>query len=167
MFQFQNFDNLMEIICCGLKQVVYIIVNFFDILGLVDVINLIVLVVQIILLDGVELDLGGDFLRVGEVFGSFVLILGLFIVCMLVVLLLLFGRFLEFLVVGLCLFLFIVGVMLGLLVIQSYFGVIFLLGLIFFFGLFDKNVLLLMDYINLLCQFGFDWKEVILVIGVV
>lgn len=45
MFQFQNFDNFMEIICCGFKQVVYIIVNFFDSLGLVDVINLVFVVV--------------------------------------------------------------------------------------------------------------------------
>ncbi|MDE5069730.1 MAG: efflux RND transporter permease subunit, partial [Trichodesmium sp. St4_bin8_1] len=59
------------------------------------------------------------------------------------------------------------GAMLGLLVTQSYFGVISLLGLIFLLGLLDKNALLLMDYINLLRQSGFDRKEAILATGVV
>ena len=165
--QFQNFDNPMEITRRGLKQVVYITANLSDTLGLADAINLTVPVAQTILPDGVELDLGGDSLRVGEVFGSFALTLGLSIVCMLAVLLLLFGRFLEPLVVGLCLPLSIVGAMLGLLVTQSYFGVISLLGLIFLLGLLDKNALLLMDYINLLRQSGLDRKEAILATGIV
>ena len=124
-------------------------------------------VAQPILPDGVELDLGGDSLRVGEVFGSFGVTLGLSIVCMLTVLFLLFGRLLEPLVVGLCLPLSIVGAMLGLLVTQSDFGVISLLGLIFLLGLLDKNALLLMDYINQLRQSGLDRTEAILVTGVV
>ena len=165
--QFQNFDNPMEITRRGLKQVVYITANLSDSLGLADAINLAFAVAQPILPDGVELDLGGDSLRVGEVFGSFGVTLGLSIVCMLTVLFLLFGRLLEPLVVGLCLPLSIVGAMLGLLVTQSDFGVISLLGLIFLLGLLDKNALLLMDYINQLRQSGLDRTEAILVTGVV
>ncbi|MDE5109741.1 MAG: efflux RND transporter permease subunit, partial [Trichodesmium sp. St7_bin2_1] len=165
--QFQNFDNPMEITRRGLKQVVYITANLSDGLGLADAINLAFAVAQPILPDGVELDLGGDSLRVGEVFGSFGVTLGLSIVCMLTVLFLLFGRLLEPLVVGLCLPLSIVGAMLGLLVTQSDFGVISLLGLIFLLGLLDKNALLLMDYINQLRQSGLDRTEAILVTGVV
>ena len=165
--QFQNFDNPMEITRRGLQQVVYITANLSDGLGLADAINLAFAVAQPILPDGVELDLGGDSLRVGEVFGSFGVTLGLSIVCMLTVLFLLFGRLLEPLVVGLCLPLSIVGAMLGLLVTQSDFGVISLLGLIFLLGLLDKNALLLMDYINQLRQSGLDRTEAILVTGVV
>ncbi|MGD1704985.1 efflux RND transporter permease subunit [Dapis sp. BLCC M229] len=165
--QFQNFDNPLEITRRGLKQVVYITANLSDGLGLADAINLAVDVAQPILPDGVELDLGGDSLRVGEVFGSFGVTLGLSVVCMLTVLFLLFGRFLEPLVVGLCLPLSIVGAMLGLLVTQSDFGVISLLGLIFLLGLLDKNALLLMDYINQLRQSGLDRREAILQTGMV
>ncbi|NES07545.1 MAG: efflux RND transporter permease subunit, partial [Okeania sp. SIO2F4] len=165
--QFQNFDNPMEITRRGLKQVVYITANLSDGLGLADAINLAVDIAQPILPDGVELDLGGDSLRVGEVFGSFGVTLGLSVVCMLTVLLLLFRRFLEPLVVGLCLPLSIVGAMLGLLVTQSDFGVISLLGLIFLLGLLDKNALLLMDYINQLRQSGLDRREAILQTGIV
>ncbi len=165
--QFQNFDNPMEITRRGLKQVVYITANLSDGLGLADAINLAVDIAQPILPDGVELDLGGDSLRVGEVFGSFGVTLGLSVVCMLTVLFLLFGRFLEPLVVGLCLPLSIVGAMLGLLVTQSDFGVISLLGLIFLLGLLDKNALLLMDYINQLRQSGLDRREAILQTGMV
>ncbi|MEM1169906.1 MAG: efflux RND transporter permease subunit [Cyanobacteria bacterium P01_H01_bin.35] len=165
--QFQNFDNPMEISRRGLKQVVYITANLSDGLGLADAIDLAVDVAESVLPDGVELDLGGDSLRVGEVFGSFGVTLGLSVVCMLTVLFLLFGRFLEPLVVGLCLPLSIVGAMLGLLITQSDFGVISLLGLIFLLGLLDKNALLLMDYINQLRQSGLDRREAILETGVV
>ncbi|MGD1712906.1 efflux RND transporter permease subunit [Dapis sp. BLCC M172] len=165
--QFQNFDNPIEISRRGLKQVVYITANLSDGLGLADAIDLAVEVAQPILPDGVELDLGGDSLRVGEVFGSFAVTLGLSVVCMLTVLFLLFGRLLEPLVVGLCLPLSIVGAMLGLLVTQSDFGVISLLGLIFLLGLLDKNALLLMDYINQLRQSGLERREAILETGVV
>ncbi len=165
--QFNNNDNPIEITHRGLKQVVYITANLSDGLGLADAIDLAVEVAQPILPPGVKLDLGGDSLRIGEVFSSFSVTLGLSVVCMLTVLVLLFGRFLEPLVVGLCLPLSIVGAMLGLLVTQSYFGVISLLGLIFLLGLLDKNALLLMDYINQLRQSGLDRREAILQTGAV
>ncbi|NES69583.1 MAG: efflux RND transporter permease subunit, partial [Okeania sp. SIO2D1] len=165
--QYNNFDNPMEITHRAQKQVIYITANLSDGLGLGNAIDLAVEIAQPILPPGVKLDLGGDSLRVGEVFGSFFVTLGFSVVCMLTVLVLLFGRFLEPLVVGLCLPLSIVGAMLGLLFTQSDFGVISLLGLIFLLGLLDKNALLLMDYINQLRQSGLDRRQAILQTGLV
>ncbi|GFZ98758.1 efflux RND transporter permease subunit [Okeania sp. KiyG1] len=162
-----NFDNPMEITHRSQKQVIYITANLSEGLGLGNAIDLAVEIAQPILPPGVKLDLGGDSLRVGEVFGSFFVTLGFSVVCMLTVLVLLFGRFLEPLVVGLCLPLSIVGAMLGLLFTQSDFGVISLLGLIFLLGLLDKNALLLMDYINQLRQSGLDRRQAILQTGLV
>ncbi|NEQ76093.1 MAG: efflux RND transporter permease subunit [Okeania sp. SIO2C9] len=165
--QYNNFDNPMEITHRAQKQVIYITANLSDGIALGNAIDLAVEIAQPILPPGVKLDLGGDSLRVGEVFGSFFVTLGFSIVCMLTVLVLLFGRFLEPLVVGLCLPLSIVGAMLGLLFTQSDFGVISLLGLIFLLGLLDKNALLLMDYINQLRQSGLDRRQAILQTGLV
>lgn len=165
--QLNNFDNPMEITRRGGEQVVYITANLSEGLGLGNAIDLAVEVAQPILPTNVKLDWGGDTVLVGEVFGSFAVTLGLSVVCMLTVLVLLFGRFLEPLVVALCLPLSIVGAMLGLLITQSDFGVISLLGLIFLLGLLDKNALLLMDYINQLRQSGLNRTEAILQTGVV
>ena len=165
--QLNNMDRPMEIDRRGGQSVVYITANLSDGLGLGNAIDLAAEVTQPILPADVKLDLGGDTVLVGEVFGSFTVTLGLSVVCMLTVLLLLFGRFLEPLVVGLSLPLSIVGAMLGLLVTQSDFGVISLLGLIFLLGLLDKNALLLMDYINQLRRSGLDRREAILQTGVV
>ncbi|NEP73217.1 MAG: efflux RND transporter permease subunit [Okeania sp. SIO2G4] len=165
--QYNNFDNPMEITHRSQKQVIYITANLSEGLGLGNAIDLAVEIAQPILPPGVKLDLGGDSLRVGEVFGSFFVTLGFSVVCMLTVLVLLFGRFLEPLVVGLCLPLSIVGAMLGLLFTQSDFGVISLLGLIFLLGLLDKNALLLMDYINQLRQSGLERRQAILQTGLV
>ncbi|NEP86118.1 MAG: efflux RND transporter permease subunit [Okeania sp. SIO2C2] len=165
--QYNNFDNPMEITHRGQKQVIYITANLSNGLGLGNAIDLAVEIAQPILPPGVKLDLGGDSLRIGEVFSSFFVTLGFSVVCMLTVLVLLFGRFLEPLVVGLCLPLSIVGAMLGLLFTQSDFGVISLLGLIFLLGLLDKNALLLMDYINQLRQSGLDRRQAILQTGLV
>ncbi|RQH11634.1 efflux RND transporter permease subunit [Okeania hirsuta] len=165
--QYNNFDNPMEITHRSQKQVIYITANLSEGLGLGNAIDLALEISQPILPPGVKLDLGGDSLRVGEVFGSFFVTLGFSVVCMLTVLVLLFGRFLEPLVVGLCLPLSIVGAMLGLLFTQSDFGVISLLGLIFLLGLLDKNALLLMDYINQLRQSGLERRQAILQTGLV
>ncbi|NEQ88037.1 MAG: efflux RND transporter permease subunit, partial [Moorea sp. SIO2I5] len=87
--------------------------------------------------------------------------------CMLLVLILPFGRLLEPMVVGLSLPLSIVGAMLALLITQSDFGMISLIGLIFLLGLLDKNALLLMDYVNQLRRAGLSRTEAILETGVV
>ncbi|MEO1672349.1 MAG: efflux RND transporter permease subunit, partial [Cyanobacteria bacterium J06631_2] len=86
---------------------------------------------------------------------------------MLVVLYLPFQRWLEPLVIGLSLPLSIVGAMLALLVTQSDFGMISLIGLIFLLGLLDKNAILLLDYANQLRDSGMKRTEAILNTGVV
>jgi multidrug efflux pump subunit AcrB len=57
--------------------------------------------------------------------------------------------------------------MVGLLVTQSDFGMISLIGLIFLLGLLDKNAILLMDYTNQLRQKGIDRETAILTSGAV
>ncbi|MDJ0556155.1 MAG: efflux RND transporter permease subunit [Microcoleaceae cyanobacterium MO_207.B10] len=165
--EFSNVDSPVEIERRGGERVAYITANLTEDLGLGNAVEQAVAVTEGILPDGVRLDLGGDSLLVGEVFGSFAVTLGLSVVCMLALLMLLFGRFLEPIVVGLCLPFSIVGAMLGLLVTGSDFGVISLLGLIFLLGLLDKNALLLLDYINQLRQSGLNRREAILHSGAV
>ena len=57
--------------------------------------------------------------------------------------------------------------MLALLITQSDFGMISLIGLIFLLGLLDKNAILLLDYVNQLRASGMDRTEAILNTGVV
>jgi multidrug efflux pump subunit AcrB len=85
---------------------------------------------------------------------------------MLIVLYLPFRRWLEPMVIGLSLPLSIVGAMLALLVTQSDFGMISLIGLIFLLGLLDKSAILLLDYINQLRTAGIERSEAILQTGV-
>ncbi|NES45590.1 efflux RND transporter permease subunit, partial [Moorena sp. SIO2C4] len=120
-----------------------------------------------VLPDGVRLELWGDSALSSHVLGSFAGTLTLSVTCMLLVLILPFGRFLEPMVVGLSLPLSIVGAMLALLITQSDFGMISLIGLIFLLGLLDKNALLLMDYVNQLRRGGLSRTEAILETGVV
>ncbi|WP_017302272.1 efflux RND transporter permease subunit [Nodosilinea nodulosa] len=118
-----------------------------------------------ILPPGVTVDLGGDSARLNEVLGSFGTTLGLAVICMLVVLWIPFGRLLEPAVVGLSLPLALVGAMLALLITQSDFGMISVIGLLFLLGLLDKNALLLMDYINQLREAGLSRDRAIKVTG--
>ena len=120
-----------------------------------------------VLPDGVTLELWGDSALSSHVLGSFAGTLTLSVTCMLLVLILPFGRLLEPMVVGLSLPLSIVGAMLALLITQSDFGMISLIGLIFLLGLLDKNALLLMDYVNQLRRAGLSRTEAILETGVV
>ena len=115
----------------------------------------------------ISLDLGGGSAQIRTVLGSFAVTLTISVTLMLLFLILPFGRLLEPLVVGLCLPLSIVGAMVALLVTQSDFGMISLMGLIFLLGLLDKNALLLMDYINQLRQKGMSRHEAILTTGAV
>lgn len=115
----------------------------------------------------VSFDLEGDSARSQKILGEFAITLTLAIICMLVVLYLPFRRWLEPLVIGLSLPLSIVGAMLALLITQSDFGMISLIGLIFLLGLLDKNAILLLDYANQLRSQGLSRTEAILDTGVV
>ena len=149
------------------QRVVYLSANLSKEQALGEATDQVVKIAQTLLPDGVNLELGGDSGRSSEVLGSFAGTLGLSVICMLAVLVWLFGRVLEPLVVGLSLPLSIVGAMLGLLISRSDFGIISLIGLIFLLGLLDKNAVLLIDYINQLRQAGLSRTEAILKTGVV
>ena len=149
------------------KQVAYLSANLGEGLALGDATEKVVAIADDILPANITLDLKGDSGVSNHVLTSFAGTLTLSVVSMLGVLLLLFGRLLEPLVVGLSLPLAIVGAMLALLVTQSDFGMISLIGLIFLLGLLDKNALLLMDYANQLRKAGLDRTEAILQTGVI
>ena len=115
--------------------------------------------------EGVKIKLSGNSALSIGVFQDFAGTLVLSVACMLLLLILPFGRLLEPVVVGLCLPLSIVGAVLALLLTQSEFGMISLIGVIFLLGLLDKNALLLMDYANQLRRSGLNRSEAILETG--
>ncbi|MDJ0714012.1 MAG: efflux RND transporter permease subunit [Prochloraceae cyanobacterium] len=132
-----------------------------------DATEKVVAIAEPILPPEVKMQLGGFSAKAGEVMGDFAVTLALSVTSMLVVLLLLFGRLLEPIVVGLCLPLSIVGALLGLLITQNEFSMISLIGIIFLLGLLDKNVLLLIDYARQLRRGGMNRTEALLETGVV
>ncbi|WP_416667505.1 efflux RND transporter permease subunit [Egbenema bharatensis] len=118
--------------------------------------------VNAILPAGISLELGGDSAQVDEVLEGFRSALSLSLVCILLVLLVLFRSVVDTLVIFLSLPLAIVGAMLGLLLVQSDFGMISLIGIIFLLGLTNKNAILIVDYIKQLRKSGMDRRQAIL-----
>ncbi len=110
---------------------------------------------------GVTIVLGGDSASIRKVFTSFGITLGLAIVCILAVLVLLFRNWVDPFIIVLTLPLAVVGAVLALLFVRSEFGMISLLGVVFLFGLVNKNAILLVDYINQLRRRGLDCREAI------
>jgi multidrug efflux pump subunit AcrB len=113
----------------------------------------------------INFDLEGDSARSGKILGEFAVTLILAVICMLIVVYLPFRRWLEPMVIGLSLPLSIVGAMLALLITQSDFGMISLIGLIFLLGLLDKNAILLLDYVNQLRDSGMNRTKAIIETG--
>ena len=97
-----------------------------------------------------------------DVLASFGTTIALSTLLILLVLLILFRRLLEPLVIVLSLPLSIVGAMLGLWVTRSDFGIISLIGLIFLLGLLSKNSILLLDYTNQLRTIGKSREDALL-----
>jgi multidrug efflux pump subunit AcrB len=120
---------------------------------------------QEILPSGVTIKLGGDSARIKTVFTSFGIALGLAVICILGVLLLLFRNWVDPIVIVLVLPLAIVGAVLGLLIVRSEFSMISLLGIVFLFGLVNKNAILLLDCVNQCLAQGMDCREAILRAG--
>jgi multidrug efflux pump subunit AcrB len=96
----------------------------------------------------VRLELGGETAQATETFGRFAAALGLATVGVLVVLLFLFRSWQDPLAIALSLPLSGIGAMFGLFLARSDFGIVSLLGLVFLFGLANKNAILLVDRIN-------------------
>ncbi|MEL7314438.1 MAG: efflux RND transporter permease subunit, partial [Cyanobacteria bacterium J06559_3] len=160
-------DEIVEINRQNDQRAVFISANLSQGKALGDATAEVVDIAESIIPPDVQIDLGGDSARSSEVLGSFGRTLVFAILCMLVVLMIPFGRLLEPAVVGLSLPLSVVGAMLALLVTQSDFGMVSLLGLLFLLGLLDKNALLLMDYANQLRRAGMKRTEAILKTGLV
>jgi multidrug efflux pump subunit AcrB len=110
---------------------------------------------------GTSIEFGGDAASIEEVYKSFAITLILAVGCILGVLRLLFRNWADPFVIVLALPLAIVGAVLGLLIVRSEFGMISLLGIVFLFGLVNKNAILLVDYINQLRAGGMNCQEAI------
>ncbi|MGI8934659.1 MAG: efflux RND transporter permease subunit, partial [Phormidesmis sp.] len=160
-------EQIVEITRQNGERVAFISANLSEGKALGDATDQVVEIAQSIIPPDIRIDLGGDSARIGEVLGSFGRTLAFAVVCMLAVLLIPFGRLLEPAVVGLTLPLSVVGAMLALLVTQSDFGLVSVLGLLFLLGLLDKNALLMMDYTNQLRRTGMKRTEAILQTGLV
>jgi len=117
---------------------------------------------QGILPEGVTIQLGGDSQRSDLVIRSFGRTALLSTGGILAILLLLFRRLLDPLVIVLALPLSIIGAVLGLLITQSDVGMISLIGVIFLFGIVNKNAILIVDYTNQLKRSGLSQREALL-----
>lgn len=117
--------------------------------------------IQPLLPEGVNLVVGGDSARMGEVLRQFSLVFLVALILMLLTLWLLFGSWREPLVVALSLPLSMVGAIFALLITQKDFGMISLIGILFLLGLLAKNALLLVDFINQLRQQGMSIKTAV------
>ncbi|MBE9111945.1 efflux RND transporter permease subunit [Nodosilinea sp. LEGE 07298] len=160
-------DAIAEINRQNGERVAIISANLSNGKALGDATDQVVAIAESVVPPGVRIDLAGDSARAGEVLGSFGRILVLAVVCMMLVLLVPFGRLLEPAVVGLSLPLSIVGAMLALWITRSDFGIVSLLGLLFLLGLLDKNAILLMDYANQLRRAGLKRGDAIMKTGLV
>ena len=157
---------LNKLIHLDRQRVAYINANLTEI-GIGDATKQARAIADRILPADISFDLEGDSARSNKILGEFAVTLTLAVICMLIVLYLPFRRWLEPMVIGLSLPLSIVGAMLALLITQSDFGMISLIGLIFLLGLLDKNAILLLDYIDRLRNLGMSRTEAILNTGVV
>ncbi|MBD2113877.1 MULTISPECIES: efflux RND transporter permease subunit [Cyanophyceae] len=160
-------DAIVEISHQNGERVAIVSANLSDGNALGDATAQVVEIAESVVPPGVRIDLAGDSARAGEVLGSFGRILILAVICMLLVLLVPFGRLLEPAVVGLSLPLSVVGATLALWITRSDFGIVSLLGLLFLLGLLSKNAILLLDYINQLRRAGLERTDAIKKTGLV
>ncbi len=149
------------------QRVIYLSANLTPDIALGDAIKKVNEIAETLLPSGVDLDFQGDSAKIVPILAEFGISLSLAIILMLLTLYLPFRRWLEPLVIGLSLPLALVGSMLALLLTQSDFGMISLIGLIFLLGLLDKNGVLLMDYANQLRQQGMNHNQALLQTGIV
>lgn len=147
------------------QRVVYLTASLLPGYPLGDITQQVTAIAKGLLPAGVTLDVQGESARVGIIFAEFAVAFALSVGGMIAIFLGLFRRLLEPLVVALSLPLSIVGAMLGLLLTQSEFGMISLIGLIFLLGLLDKNAILLIDYANQLRQQGQSRYQALLTTG--
>lgn len=158
-------DNIFQIERLNNQRVSYISANLGKELSLGDATDKLVSASQAVIPKNVKLDLGGDSAQLSEVLGSFGPTLLLSALCIIIVLILLFGGWIDPLVIGISLPLAIVGALIALLVTGSDFGMISLIGFVFLLGISNKNAILLVDYINQLRREGATRTDAILEAG--
>lgn len=158
-------DQIVEIERQDYRRVAYVSANLGQDMALGDATDRAVAIANEVKPPSVTLDLGGDSARVGQIFGSFGITLGLSVISILVVLLLLFRSWTDPLVIVFSLPLSIVGALLASLLTRSDFGMISVIGIIFLLGLANKNAILLVDYINQLRRSGLSRNDAILKAG--
>ncbi len=158
-------NDILEIKRADSKRVAVISANLGQNFSIGEATDRAVAETKAVIPKGVTLELGGDSARVDEVLGSFGTTLGLSVLCIVLVLFFLFRSWIDTLVIFLSLPLSIVGAMVGLLVVQSDFGMISLIGIIFLLGLTNKNSILIVDYIKQLRADGMTRTEAILEAG--
>jgi multidrug efflux pump subunit AcrB len=147
------------------QRVAYISANLGKDLSLGEATERLVAEAKPLLPPGVTINLGGDSATSSQIFQSFGSTLALSALCIVVVLGVLFRSWLDPIVVGLSLPLALIGAMLALLLTQSDFGMISLIGFVFLLGLTNKNAILIVDYINQLRREGLSRNEAILKAG--
>ncbi len=160
-----NQNGIQQIDRRGGQRVVYVSANLGKDLLLGDATERLVNESKTVLPANVTLSLGGDSASSREIFGSFGRTLGLSALCIMIVLVLLFKSLVDPIVVTLSLPLALVGAMLALLITQSDFGMISLIGFVFLLGITNKNAILIVDYINQLRREGCDRRDAILKAG--
>ena len=114
---------------------------------------------------GVNLALEGESAQASDVFGHFASALTYALVGVLLVLWVLFRSWQDPVAIAISLPLSVVGAMLGLWAAHSDFGIVSLLGLVFLFGLVNKNAILLVDRINQLRATGIERDAAIMEAG--
>lgn len=158
-------DNIFQIERLNNQRVSYISANLGKELSLGDATDKLVSASQGIIPKDVKINLGGDSAQLSEVLGSFGPTLLLSALCIIIVLIFLFGGWIDPLVIGISLPLAIVGALIALLVTGSDFGMISLIGFVFLLGISNKNAILLVDYINQLRREGATRTDAILEAG--
>jgi multidrug efflux pump subunit AcrB len=147
------------------QRVIYVTGNLTQNGAIGDVTKEVLAIANPLLLPEITLKTQGDSERSGKIFKEFGFTLIIAILLMLTLLYIPFKRWLEPLIIGLSLPLSIIGAMLALLITQSDFGMISLIGLIFLLGLLDKNGILLMDYVNQLRKRGVPRNKALIETG--
>lgn len=149
------------------ERVIYLTANLTKDGAIGDLTKQVLAIAKPLIPSDIKIDTLGDSARAGKILREFGITLIIAVILMLGVLYVPFKRWLEPLAIGLSLPLAIIGSMLALLVTQSDFGMISLIGLIFLLGLLDKNGILLMDYANQLRKTGIPRSKALIQTGII
>ncbi|MFY9781621.1 MAG: efflux RND transporter permease subunit [Candidatus Baltobacteraceae bacterium] len=149
----------------GGKRAVQITADLIPSLQLGDANDLVLKLARKELPPDVKLVFAGSSADAVNIFRDFALTLALSVVAIVVVLLILFRSWVDPLVISVSLPLSIVGALFALWITRADFGLISLMGVIFLFGLVNKNAILLVDRIEKLRKLGFARGEAILEAG--